>query len=194
MIRRAPALLEEMVLSINVLLLLQPQDLDALFPRIGHRRSMEAAIEALRRQRERPALAAPAATAVKPMQMQVDSTEGTEAEELHTSLVETARRTLRQKLYEALLRPATRTSDRAAKLAAALAAALVSLDTSDTAVLMADIVRASLEKDIDQRAVRLTDVLVRCRAATQALPRGDLTEDLEPHLAAAQAAISNFAV
>ena len=57
---------------------------------------------------------------------------------------------------------------------------------------MADIVRASLEEDIDQRAVRLTDVLVRCRAATQALPRGDLTEDLEPHLAAAQAAISNL--
>jgi tetratricopeptide (TPR) repeat protein len=53
-------------------------------------------------------------------------------------------------------------------------------------------VRASLEEDIDQRAVRLTDVLVRCRAATQALPRGDLTEDLEPHLAAAQAAISNL--
>ena len=274
---------------------------------------MEAAIEALRRQRERPALAAPAATAVKPMQMQVDSTEGTEAEELHTSLVETARRTLRQKLYEALLRPATRTSDRAAKLDAALAAALVSLDPSDPAILeanivranfeedmemarrtlrqrcdeallrtaattsdraanldaalaaallsldpsdpailkansvrasleedmemarrtlkqkcnnalrtatttsdraakldaalaaallsldpsdhailMADIVRASHEEDIDQRAVRLTDVLVRCRAATQALPRGDLTEDLEPHLAAAQAVLSNL--
>jgi tetratricopeptide (TPR) repeat protein len=105
--------------------------------------------------------------------------------------MEMARRTLKQKCNNAL-RTATTTSDRAAKLDAALAAALLSLDPSDHAILMADIVRASHEEDIDQRAVRLTDVLVRCRAATQALPRGDLTEDLEPHLAAAQAVLSNL--
>ncbi len=89
--------------------------------------------------------AAATATALQPMQ--VDSPKETVDKEPQTSLVETARLTLQHKCNNALLQTVARMPDRAAKLDAALAAALMSLDASDPAVLMADIVpvRASLK-------------------------------------------------
>ena len=164
--------------NIADLLLLQPPHVRSLFPLLADQLRMEAALRTA---------AAATATALQPMQ--VDSPKETVDKELQTSLVETARLTLRQKFYEALLQTAARTSVRAAKLDAALAVALVTLAPSDPAVLMANIVRGSLEEDIHRRAKLWTAGFDQWRAATYAIPPGDLSADLEPHLAAAQDAI-----
>ena len=136
------------------------------------------------------ALAAVVATAVEPRQMQVDSTKETEDKELQASLEETARRTLRQRCNDAMLGTASTPSDPAALIDAALAAALLSLAPDDPEVLMARIVRAGLEWDIDRRAWMLIDAFDAWRAATNAIPPGDLSEDLSPTLAAAEAAVA----